>query len=141
MKFGIFVALFALALTANVQKKNEMNDIMECLADHLVPIREEIVQLIAALQEKDYLKIIEIIPQVIESAEALYNDCFKTSTENGIKEIAQCVLKYIMDHPEEKIGIVLEIYNAIVAKNWLKVIKLVSEAVAQGVDFVKTCIG
>ena len=139
MKFALFVTLFAIAFTA-APAKNEMNDIMECLADHLVPIREEIVQLICALQEKDYLKIIEILPQIIESAEALYNDCFATAVSNGIVEVAKCILKYIEDHPEQKIGIILEIIEAIEAKNWVKVATLLLKAIQEGIPFVKECL-
>ena len=57
----------------------------------------------------------------------------------GIKEIAACILDYLYEHPEENIGINYELYNAIIAQNWLLAVKLVSEAVKQDNGFVKAC--
>ena len=143
MKYGLLFALFAITLCRDAQVlgvEKDFPEIMRCLAEHAAPLRAEVMELINAWKEKEYLKCLELIPKILALAKEIEKICLEEITLGSIKSIAKCIFNYLKEHPEEIIGKVKDLYNAIKKKNWVKAAELIFELGKKGYKIVKECM-
>ena len=112
MKSTVFVLLLAVSLcqisvtNKDVHVNNSIFDIIKCLIDKSLPLREDIVNLIEAIKEGNLLEIITIINKLKEDGEELYLQCIEPAFKPGPhppvrkdwKEFAKCILRNIDEH-------------------------------------------
>ena len=135
MKFIALVVLFAAVFACDPQIPNEKTwvDVVKCVLDKSDVILPEVVDLIEAIRDKDYLKVISIVAKLYDAGQSLYNECFaETMLAFNWPVFGECLLR----NGASEIPALIDVVKAIIAKEWEKVATLVAQVAIKVIPIV-----
>ena len=138
MKYIALLVLFAAVFAQVQEQKNEKTwvDVVKCVLDNTEVMAPEVINLIEAIRDKDYLKIISIVGKLYDEGKTMYEQCFKdTMLAFNWPAFGKCLL----NNGAAAIPALAEVVQAILAKDWAKVAQLVAQVAIKALPIVMKC--
>ena len=141
MRYIALLFLFAAVFAQTYDVKYEPNPVdpellekIKCVINNAEPLCKDIVDIVEAIENKDFFRAIKVILQLVEDGKKMIDTCFSKNEIYGLN-FAKLLL-CLMRHADR----FKEIIDAIKAKDWFRVIELISKAISGGDPFIKQCI-
>ncbi|MCQ2817440.1 MAG: hypothetical protein MJ252_09265 [archaeon] len=138
MRYFALIFLFAAVFCNRLAEQNEKStaDIIKCVIEKVGPMSQDVIELIEAVREKDWVKVALMAAKLVEEGRLAFLECFKDG-DLGIDwvQFGKCLL----DHGAEAMDCLKEIVQAILAKDWDKVKELALNAAIKALPIVIDC--
>ena len=141
MRYIALLFLFAAVFAQTYDVKYEPNPVdpeliekIKCVINNAEPLCKDIVDIVEAIENKDFFRAIKVILQLVEDGKKMIDTCFPKSTNAGFNfaKLLLCLMRHATKFKE--------IIEAIQAKDWFRVMKLIGEALSGGDPFIIKCI-
>lgn len=138
MKFFALVLLFAVVFCSPLAKKENQDpiDIIKCVVEKVGPMTPDVVELLDAIKEKDWIKVAICAAKLVEEGRETFLECFKKEIlQINWSKFGQCLLK----NGAQAIPDLQEIVKAVLEKDWAKVKELALHTAIKVLPIIVDC--
>ena len=139
MKFFPLVLLFVFAFSSPLVETESKDpiDIIICVIEKIGPITKDVVEILDAIKEKDWIKVAIISARLIEEGRLTFVECFQEEYFLNINWAA--FGKCLLENGASSISELAAIVEAILDKDWAKVKELAIQTSIKYLPMVIDC--